>query len=174
MKKSSSHQKMIWLSVGMLAGITLSYFWPSEPALARYSSDRDSGGKFAIITCPTQNLGGQPDAVFVLDFLTGRLMGAAISPQTNKFAMYYARNIAGDFPLPPDTTPRFVVSALQLNLSMRGSGGTPAQGGLVIAELNSGQVNVYGFPYSISARRPTGPQPLIPIDNFSFRDPTEG
>lgn len=170
MSQRVADQRYFWVFVGLMAGVSLSYFWPNEPALARGAADRDSGGKFAIITVPTQSLGGQPDAVFLLDFVTGRLMGAAMNAQSGQFTQRYARILARDFNLSPDVEPRFVVATGQLNLAGGGKN-APAQGGIYIAELNSGICNLYGFPYSIT-NRDAGVRPVTLLGGFPFREAT--
>lgn len=169
MNQRVTDQRFMWVFVGLIAGVTISYFWPSEPALARGAADRDGGGKFAIITVPTQSLGAQPDAVFMLDFTTGRLIGAALNPQNGKFTQRYARTLAADFKLSPDVEPRFVIATGQLNLAGGGGGSPPAQGGIYIAELNSGLCNLYGFPYRTTARD-AGVQPVSLLSQFPFRE----
>ncbi len=156
---------MVWFTCGVLGGLMISYFWPSEVALA--DTDRDAGGsKFAVVTVNTGVATG--DAVFVLDFTTGRLFGAAINSQTGKFTQTYARNIMPDFNLSPDIEPSFVVTSTSLFLSAPGSRKQPSTNGLCVAELKTGRVIVYAFPYATSPRA----QPLetlTMVDGFRFR-----
>ncbi len=156
----------VWLTGGILFGLAISYFWPSEVAVA--STDRDSGGKFAIITCEAQALSPSPDIVFVLDFLTGRLTGASIDIQTGKFSQYYQRNIAADFNLSPEAQAKYIITNGQLNLTGRGSA-LPAKDGIFIAELTSGLVNCYSFVYNQNARGGGALMPIVPQAQFSFR-----
>lgn len=157
--------RMVWFTCGVLGGLMISYFWPSEVALA--DTDRDAGGsKFAVVTVNTGVATG--DAVFVLDFLTGRLFGAAINAQTGKFTQTYARNIMPDFNLSPDIKPSFVVTSTSLFISVRGSRKQPSTNGLCVAELKTGRVIVYAFPYATDPRA----QPLetlTMVDGFRFR-----
>ncbi len=161
---SAKNTKMIWFTCGVLGGLMVSYFWPSEIALA--DTDRDAGGsKFAVITVNTGVATG--DAVFVLDFLTGRLYGAAMNAQTGKFTQSYARNIMPDFNLSPDVTPSFVVSSTRLFISARARK-QPATNGICVAELKTGRVIVYAFPYATEPRlQPL--ETLTMVDGFMFR-----
>lgn len=160
-----SQTNLVWLTAGVLFGLSVSYFWPSETAIA--STDRNAGGKIAIFTCEAQALSPSPDIVFVLDFLTGRLTGASIDIQSGKFSQYYQRNIAADFNLSPETQAEYIVTNGQLNLSSSG-GALPAKDGIFIAEMKSGLVNCYSFIYPTSNRN-GGILPLVPQAQFSFR-----
>ncbi|MBV11002.1 hypothetical protein [Rubinisphaera sp.] len=167
MGKSES-SRMAWFVCGVMGGLMISYFWPSEVAMA--NTDRDSDAKFAIVTVPVGLTAG--DAVFVLDFLTGRLYGASINPQTAKFTQGYMHNVLPDFGLSPDVRPRFVMTSGALNISVQGSRKQPATGGVYIAELNSGRVLAYAFPFSLSPRA-SNPEPLTIVDGFQFRQTVE-
>ncbi len=164
----AEQSRMVWFLCGAVGGLLISYFWPHEVALA--NADRDSEAKFAIVTVNTGPTSA--DAVFVLDFLTGRLFGASLNPQVAKFNQFYMRNIIGDFNLSPDVKPRFVMTSGRLNISA--SGGTrkqPATSGIYIAELNSGRVLVYAFPFSLTPRV-EAPETLTVVDGFPFRQQT--
>ncbi len=154
----------VWLAVGAVFGLAVSFFWPQESVEA--TTDRDAGGKFAIFTCPVQELSAQPDAVFVLDFSTGRLTGAAMNPQSGTFTQFYQRNVAADFNLSPEMAAKYVVTTGQLNLSSRGGGAIPAKNGIFIAELTSGLVNCYSFPYQTNG---SGISPIVAQAQFPFR-----
>lgn len=162
---TAGQSRMLWFVCGVMGGLMVSYFWPHEVALA--DTDRDSEAKFAIATVDTGPTTG--DAVFVLDFLTGRLFGASLNPQLAKFNQFYMRNIIGDFKLSPDTKPRFVMTSGKLNISLSGGARRqPATHGLYIAELNSGQMLVYAFPFSLSPRAESN-ETLSIVDGFQFR-----
>ena len=157
--------RMVWFTCGVLGGLMISYFWPSEVALA--DTDRDAGGsKFAVVTVNTGAATG--DAIFVLDFLTGRLYGAAINSQTGKFTQSYARNVMPDFNLSPDIKPSFVVTSTRLYISARSSRKQPASNGLCVAELKTGRVIVYAFPYATNPRAQQL-ETLTMVDGFMFR-----
>lgn len=166
---TAKNTRMVWFTCGVLGGLMVSYFWPHEIALA--DTDRDaSGSKFAVVTAATGITQG--DAVFVLDFLTGRLFGAALNSQVGKFNQFYMRNVMGDFNLSPDVEPRFVVTSTRLNVSSRGARKQPATHGLCIAELRTGRVIVYAFPYSINPRG-EAPETLQIVDGFQFRQESQ-
>lgn len=165
MRKLSQHwQKIAFFAVGLALGLSTLIVQQPKPLLA--DVDRDADAKFAVVTVP---LGlTNPDAIFVLDFLTGRLQGGIMNPQSGQFTQAYLRNIVGDFGLDPSATPRFVVSSMQLNISGTGQMASLATSGLAIAELNSGRVNVYGFRYQPNARG-TNINEIILLNGFPFR-----
>lgn len=157
-----SDSRMVWLVVGLIAGLCISYFWPHEPALA-VTGDRND--KFALVTSTT-NVGG-PEAVFVLDFLTGRLQGVALNQRTGKFSQSYYRNVAADFQVDPSSEPNYAIVSGTANLPSQGTA-TRATSVIYVAEMSSGKVAGYSFPYSTSNRTTRGVQ-MQPLDYFQFR-----
>lgn len=162
-KNQIGERRFLWLAVGIICGMCLTYFWPHEPAFA-VATDRD-GDRFAITTVPTLN--GNAEGVFVLDFLTGRLQGAVLNSRSGKFTHAYFRNIAADFGLDPTAKPHYVIVSGNVNLPAQGRAQI-AEGGLYIAEMNSGLVVCYAFSFTYN-NIPSAPQQLIPMDRFQFR-----
>jgi len=165
--RQKRNAKWLWLVTGFAAGITLASIWPHEP-VAAYSSDRND--KFAIISVPVGL--GSGDAVFVLDFLTGRLTGAAMSRTRSgtAFISYYYRNLAEDFQINPSLEPQYAITVGSAEIQSRG-GNQWGSHAVYVAELSSGKVAGYPVPYTVSqVRRP--PVPLFPIDTFPFREAT--
>lgn len=163
-----SESRVIWMAVGLAAGVCLTYFWPHEPALSA-ASDRSS--KFGMATCSaTSGLGvaGEVEAVFVLDYYTGRLSGGILDPKSGKFTASYFRNVAADFQVDPKAEPNYAMVTGKLPLNAKGRQAM-ANGTVYIGELTSGRINAYGFPYII-ANRPTGPMEMEPLDTYSFRE----
>ncbi len=153
----------LWLTIGLIGGLMVAQLWPQKTVQA-VATDRDA--QFAITTVPTGN--EQPDAVFVLDFLTGRLTGGLMNPQTAAFTNFYVANVAVDFDIDPSVKPKFAI--------IPGQGYIPNKGGLqvasglfYVAELNSGVVLAYSFPFKISRAPINTPVALKPIAKFPFR-----
>ena len=160
MKEKLTERKSFWLTAGTILGMMIAYYCPQEPA---YADSAASGDKFSM--CTVLTLSGQSEAVFVLDHLTGRLLGAAHSAQTGTFTQTYARNLAEDFQVVENAQYVMVPGQVQV----RASGGTqPANGCIYVGELNSGLVNMYGFKYNPGARQLLL-QKLIPIASFPWR-----
>ncbi|MFG0335901.1 MAG: hypothetical protein ACF8TS_21290 [Maioricimonas sp. JB049] len=145
MRKNFTEHRFVWLATGMIFGLALAYYWPHEPA---YADDAAMGDKFAM--CTVNTLAGNSEAIFVLDFVTGRLLGAAYNTQTGTFTQTYARSVASDFKVAEDA--RYVIVPGQANLRTTG-GGPPASGVIYVGELNSGLVSMYGFSYVQSPRQ---------------------
>ena len=162
--KNVMNNRLAILGLGLVAGMCLSSIWPHEPAFAA-TTDRDS--KFAMTTCEVSDVSGV-EGVFVLDFLTGQLQGGVLNGKAGKFQYTYNRNIAGDFNIDPNAEPHYAIVAGRANLTNTGRV-QPAQGVVYIAELSSGRVAAYMFPYSAS-NRASAMVPMVPLDSFPFRE----
>lgn len=156
-----------WLVTGILAGICISYFLPHEPALA-ITNDRSEN--FALMTVPLSIL-DSTEGIFVLDFSTGRLRGAVLNSSNSRFTHYYQRDLIGDFQLNAGGgNPKFAFVGGSNPLAVQG--GPPLASGVIyVAELTSGKVNAYIFPYSPTPRGPVKAT-LRLVDSFPFRDAT--
>ncbi len=154
----------LWMVVGLAAGLCMARFWPAEPLLAD-ATDRDD--KFAMLTVGN-GLDGT-ESIFVLDFLTGRLEGAALNPTVGAFTQFFGRNIAADFRVDPTATPHYAIVSGQGNLPSKGAT-TFASGVIYVGELSSGRVMCYAFPYRVVNRK-LPKVPLLPVDGFQFREP---
>ena len=158
-------RRMVWLFAGVLAGIGLASVWPHEP-LDAATADRNE--KFAIVTAP---LGINSEGVFVLDFLTGRLTGAALNRVRGGgvgFTNLYYRNVAEDFQVAGNATPNYAISSGITEIPNAG-GVQWGNSVIYVAEMNSGKVAAYGVPYRITqVAQP--PVPLVPVGNFPFRE----
>ena len=154
--------RIFWLTTGLLAGLCISYLWPHEPVQAA-SNDRDS--KFGIMTTP---VGINVEGVFVLDYLTGRLTGAVLDPNTGKFKHSYLRMVSADFNVDPKATPHYAFVGGRASLTGR-RGFSPAGSVIYVGELTSGRVIAYTFDYKIS-RVALRVQPFRPMGSFPFRE----
>ncbi|MDZ4688029.1 MAG: hypothetical protein SH850_23390 [Planctomycetaceae bacterium] len=160
-----SDQRAWWLVAGVVIGVGLSYLWPLETAQG-VATDREE--RFAI--CTTDSGIAQPESVFVLDFLTGRLTGATLNAQTATFTSFYFRMIGPDFLTDANAKPKFVIIPGRAELNSRG-GTTTSPGVLYIAELTSGKVIAYRYTIR-NSRTPLPPQPMEPFATFPFREAT--
>ncbi len=159
----TSESRMLWLVVGLLAGLCISYFWPHEPVVA---SATDRNEKFAMATCYVTNT---LEAVFVLDFLTGRLTGSVLNRQGNVLVARYTRNVAEDFDVNPEVKPTYTMVCGRAQIQGRG-GNQYGDSMIYIGELSSGQVIAYAIPYKQFNRKQTQPIPLQKAVNFQFRE----
>lgn len=167
MAHQKRNTKPLYIAVGFAAGLAVASIWPHEP-VAAFSSDRND--KFAIISVPVGL--GSGDAVFVMDFLTGRLTGAAMQRTRSgtAFINYYYRNLAEDFQINPSIEPQYAFTTGTAEIQSRG-GNQWGSHSLYVAELSSGKVAAYAVPYRISQVK-APPVPLQPIDTFPFREAT--
>lgn len=148
---------------GGLAMAAVFCLLPSRPAQAPVASEND---KFSMLTVPIQET-GNIEAVFVLNHLTGVLVGTVINEQTGKFSHRYLRNVAVDFKT-ASKDPKYAIVTGPVNL--RGSGGSlPAYGVIYIGELSSGAVIAYGFQRP-SRNNAGATMDLVQLDYFQFAD----
>lgn len=161
MASGDRNQKWIWLGAGTLFGLMLGYYCPFEPAHATTAA---MGDKFAMCTVSTGP--AQSDAVFVLDMVTGRLIGG-IYNQQGGFTQSYARNLAADFKVVENA--QYVMVTGFAPTGGGGNGGAPATGVIYVAELNSGIVACYGFLQSPQANRVMPTRELVVLGTFPWR-----
>ena len=163
-----TNSRMVWLVVGLLAGLCVSYFWPHEPVRAA-ATDRND--KFALATAILGDGGNGPtEGIFALDFLTGRLTGAALNRDSRAFVAFYIANVAADFGIDAGQSPKYAIISGLAQPPNR-AGRQFASSYLYIGELTTGQVRCYAIPYRITARPIPTPVPLIPVAFFQFREP---
>ena len=171
MQPHNSERRLVWMGLGLVAGLCVAYFWPHEMAQA-VATDRDD--KFAVCTVETQTSFGQPEAVFVLDFLTGRLTGAMLSQQSYAFTNFWFRNIAADFQLDAAAATKAKYAIIPGNAYLTSGGGaTLSTGVLYVAEMTSGKVIAYSFAVRTS-KTPLPVQALEPFAFFPFREALKG
>ena len=163
MSKLMCDRRMAWLVVGLVCGLGLAYFWPHEPSWAA-STDRND--KFALTTV---RVDGSTEAIFVIDFLTGRLQGRVYNSQAGMFVATYYRNLADDFKVNPDTEPQYAIIPGLGSMQSRGRAQV-ADSSLYVAELSSGKVAMYAIPYQTWNRPVPAPIELVPVTAFSFRE----
>ncbi len=163
MQTQRADRRITWLLAGTVLGMAISYYCPAEPAYAETAS---AGERFAMATCATIALNSE--AVFVLDMVTGRLIGAGYSTGAGGFTHSWARNLAADFNI--TTKGQYVMVTGMANLQQTGAGGgaQPASGVVYVGELSSGLVNMYGFFYP-QANVPLPTAELIRIGTFPWK-----
>lgn len=168
MLQQFAQKRVVWFTIGALAGAMFISLWPKEQALA-VASDRSD--QFSMATCQV-NLLEPLEAIFVLDFLTGSLKGATLSRQGTGFTSFFFRNLPADFGLDPKKEAKWVMVTGQAQLQARGNP-VPAQSVVYVGELTTGKIICYGFTSS-NAQRATPPQALTPVATFPFREPDVG
>lgn len=160
----------VWLVCGILIGLGVSYFWPNEPLRA---DQADRNDKFGMLTCTaTLPVAGLPasEAVFILDFLTGRLQGFYLNPQVGAFSQMFFRDVASDLQLDPKTTAQQMYAFVGGQGQLVGHGGTWGSSLVYVAELTTGSLVAYAFPFAGQANA-AGAMPMLPVARAQFRQP---
>ncbi len=153
----------MFFAAGALTMAVAFYFMPSQPAQAPVAHGND---KFTMVTVPMLE-NDRLEAVFVLNHLTGRLVGGLINEQAGSFGYGYEHNVAADFKT-SSKDPKYAIVCGGANL--RGSGGvTPAVGVIYVAELSSGAVIAYAIPRP-TTRNAGAVLGLATIGLFKFAD----
>ncbi len=167
MQPRSGERRLVWMGLGLVAGLCIAYCWPHETAQA-VATDRDD--RFAVCTVETQTQFGQPEAVFVLDFLTGRLTGALLNQQSFAFTNFWYRSVAADFGLKPNAAAKAKYCVIPGNAYLTSGGGaTMSTGCVYVAELTSGKVVAYSFTVR-NSKTPLPVTTLEPVAFFPFRE----
>jgi len=162
--KNSVNSRIAFLAIGVVTGMCLSSIWPHQPAFA-VATDRDS--RFAMATCHVGS-SSNAEGVFVLDFLTGQLTGGIINARSGKFQYTYSRNVAADFNIDANAEPHYAIVTGQATLPNAGRIQN-AQAVVYVAELSSGRVAAYAFPYQQS-NTAAAAIAMTPLDSFQFRE----
>jgi hypothetical protein len=133
------------LGVGLLVGVVLGGFLPNAP-LHAVATDR--GETCAICTAP---LDEEVEAIYFLDFLTGDLKAAALSPQTGKFTALYQTNVLQALGGDATKAPKYLITSGMIDIR-RGSGRARFSKGVVyVTDQNTGRVAVFAIPWQREA-----------------------
>jgi hypothetical protein len=165
MKKS----KLVWMACGLVAGLILGLnlggLWPQVPLHATATHGQDN---FAICTAPMDQ---DVEAVFILDDVTGDLKGAALNVQMRRLYTGFEYNVLRDLPAPSSKNPKYRIVSGIANIRQNIQAGPLANSVLYVAEVNSGQMAVYGIPW-LSGRANAAMQvktTLVLLDRWQFR-----
>ncbi|MEZ6057009.1 MAG: hypothetical protein R3C01_09925 [Planctomycetaceae bacterium] len=139
MERNWINHRLVWLGLGLVAGIGVAQMWNGTPAEAGYAAAHSD--KFSM--CSAETMVGQSDAIFILDQATGRLVGATYDRTNGGFSSSYGRNLAADFKVTDKA--EYVMCPANIFPSLTG-GGPQALGGIYVAEMRTGICALYGFP----------------------------
>lgn len=164
---SISRSNLICLIMGAAVGIGGAFVaMPSSKNVLK-ASTTDRTSKFAVATCPV-DLVNEREAVFVLDFLNGTLVGGVMNNQRKVYTHRYYRLLGADFGVDPNTPePEYAIVGTRANLQGNGV----SKGIIHVAEKSSGKIVAYGFSFPNQAN-PNQPMPLTPLDFIQFREAT--
>ena len=161
-----SRSPIAWVIFGIAAGLLTAGLWRAEPSWAS-ATDRQEDTCIATGAIAGLNTPDELEAVYVLDFTTGKLMASILNRQVGKFQHFFERDLAGDFQLTFRQKPRFVM--VTGNGQVRRNQQQPLDSLLYVAELTTGRVIAYHITYAGEAARGTQTRPFVPLDGFTFR-----
>ncbi len=160
---------LLWLGLGLLAGLMVAGLWPSVP-LHAVASD-----KIDTFSMATGAVDSEYEAVYFLDHLTGDLHAYVIGRMASGFGViqHCYRNVLQDFKADGEKTPKFlmVTGLCDLNRSGGRGGNMPSRSILYIADVASGQAGAYALPFNTTQHN-TGryvETPLALICGFPIR-----
>jgi hypothetical protein len=160
----------IWLVGGVLIGLGIAYFWPHEPLRADQSDRNEKFGMLSVAASTA--IAGLPgtEAIFILDFVTGRLQGFYLAPNVGTFTQSFYRDVAADLKLDEKGAGQPTYAFVAGNGQIVGQGGTFGAGIVYVAELSTGALVAYGFPFT-AQNQGVPAQQMIPIAKAQFRQP---
>ena len=159
MRRVLTAQNAVWLLLGLVFGLGAAMILQGQPS---YAVATDHSDEFAIAT---GYLNESLEAVYLLDFKSGRLMGTVLNRQGGRFQHFYERNLANDFGLTARQKPKFMMVTGGAQLQ----GAVPIHHVLYVAEVNSGKMAAYFMPYRGETARGTASEELQPLDFVTFR-----
>src|SRR5206468_10489490 len=100
----------------------------------------DHAEDFAIAT---GHLTTEKEAVYLLDFKSGSLLGTVMNRQSGQFQQFFKRELSADFGLNARQKPKFImVTGAMQNAQAK----VPINHVLYVAELTSGKLCAYVMP----------------------------
>ena len=160
MRRVLTSQNAVCLLLGLVFGLGSVLFMQGQPS---YATATDHSDDFAIAT---GMLLPELEAVYLLDFKSGKLMGTVLNRQTGKFQQSYVRNLADDFALAARAKPKFMMVTGMVQVARAQ---VPISHVLYVAEVNSGRMAAYFMPYRGETTRGTTSEELQILDAVPFR-----
>ncbi|MCX7427661.1 MAG: hypothetical protein NTW96_18785 [Planctomycetia bacterium] len=166
MVQSRKVHPLVWMVIGLVAGVSIGGFWPHSPL---HATATDRYETFAVATGFVDD---GIEAVYFLDFLTGDLRAAVLSKQMPmRFNAFFQRNILTDLGVDPSKNPRYLM-VTGMTDTPRGGGQARLSSSVVyVAEITTGQVAAYAIPWN-SAQHSAGQVTngvLMPMATTRFR-----
>ena len=153
---------LVWLGLGLLAGLLVAGFWPSVP-LHALATD-----KIETFSMATGSVEPDYEAVYFLDHLTGDLHAYVIGRMANGgygVLQHCYRNVLQDFKTEGDKTPKFIMATGDCDLNRRGRGRTHAEQGRALycrRGQRHGRRLCRALQFDAAQRRPLRRDPLGP------------
>ncbi len=166
-QKSSA---LVWLGLGLVAGLLVAGSWPSVPLHAVATDKIDT---FSMATGAVE---GDYEAVYFFDHLTGDLHAYVIGRMANgRFGViqHSFRNVLEDFKTDSDKTPKFLMVTGFDDYTKRSGGGQllPSKAALYIADVSSGIATAYCMPFNTTQHNAGVPTELdlVAVCKFPIR-----
>lgn len=162
----SKSGRMMWLGLGLAIGLAASVLAPHAPLHAT-ATDRQEN--FCICTGAVDEF---TEAVYYLDFLTGDLKAAVLSPITRKFQFLYETNILGPMGIDVTKNPKYLMVTGRIDSRKVAGNVQPSLSVVYIAELTTGKMAAYTIPWSRAAFTSNVPvrAAMMPVDIMQFRN----
>ncbi len=162
MLKRLGNQSAVWLLIGIFVGLGLAGAFQAQPSFATATDHTD---EFAIATgvMPSTDV----EAVYLLDFKSGLLLGTVMNKQTGTFQAFYKRPLGADFGLKAGQKPKFMMVT---GLMTSAKAPVPIAHVLYVVELNTGKIAAYFMPYRGDVAGATQTYDLQILHGVSFRD----
>ncbi len=157
----SSHNRYLWLTVGLVAGIVVSSLFLGHTARVYAGNDRHEDYIIctgAVFVSPRS----QTDGVWLLDYRSGKLLGTVIDRTVGKILGWAELDLAAEFNIPPrKDSAHFLMTTGNI---------TWGQAAVYIAETSTGKMGVYSL-----GPRPDGAPGLVirRHDMVPFRQPPQ-
>ena len=162
MLKRLGSQSAVWLLLGVFVGLGIALVFQVQPS---YATATDRNDEFAIATGPLTS-DFSIEAVYMLDFKTGHLLGTAMSKQTGQFQAFYKRELTKDFGLKAGQKPKFIMATGLLQVA---KARVPIYHVLYVAEVTSGNLAAYYMPYRGDVSGATQAEELQLLHGVPFR-----
>ncbi len=164
MSSSSRHRVpgWLWLTAGVVVGLGIAALWPHRPLTAATSDRNEKFGMCTVVVDPGL------EAVFVLDFLTGRLTGACLGKQGQGFVQFFAADVGTDLQVKGNKPAYAMTPGLA---QIRAKPGSQAAASVIyVAEMSTGKVGCYAIPFVLPNVKNREIAKLAPLDVYTFRD----
>ena len=151
---------LVWLGLGLLAGLLVAGFWPSVPL---HAVATDKIENFSMATGHVEEY----EAVYFLDHLTGDLHAYVIGRMASSgfgVLQHSFRNVLQDFKTEGEKTPKFLMATGICDLNRGGRGGAimPSRSVLYVADVTSGMAAAYAMPFNATRTTPAA-MPRAPL-----------
>jgi hypothetical protein len=140
--------RYLTLALGaVIGGITTVFYQGWQPAVQARPNDRFEDYVMCTGACAVHPITKQSptptDAVWLLDYRNGKLMGTVIDRSAGKIVGWGEVDLTSEFELPPKSNVHFLMTTGNI---------TAGQAALYVAEVSSGKFGVYSLGPDVNAQ----------------------